>query len=212
MREFKTTWEDFGLVRTTDFAGTMLNIALFGTSADPPTAGHLAILKWLASHYDLVAVWASDNPFKQCQTPLDHRMSMLNLLIREAKQNNIELHKDLSDQRSLLSVRKAQTIWGKDHKYYLVIGSDLLGQLPCWYQSVELFKLAEILIIPRPNYPIDFKDIDALQLKGAKWQIADLQGLAVSSTDYRLAKVTEILIQPVKDYIQKRHLYEKRTD
>ncbi|MFN6300225.1 MAG: nicotinic acid mononucleotide adenylyltransferase, partial [Microcystis sp.] len=26
----------------------MLKIALFGTSADPPTAGHQAILKWLS--------------------------------------------------------------------------------------------------------------------------------------------------------------------
>ena len=32
----------------------MVNIALFGTSADPPTSAHQAILNWLAAHYDHV--------------------------------------------------------------------------------------------------------------------------------------------------------------
>jgi cytidyltransferase-like protein len=61
----------------------MKRIALFGTSADPPTSGHQAILNWLSQHYDLVAVWASDNPFKSHQTPLEHRSRMLRLLIEE---------------------------------------------------------------------------------------------------------------------------------
>ena len=41
-----------------------MRIALFGTSADPPTAGHQKILRWLSEGYDRVAVWAADNPFK----------------------------------------------------------------------------------------------------------------------------------------------------
>ncbi|NJM46313.1 MAG: nicotinic acid mononucleotide adenylyltransferase, partial [Alkalinema sp. RU_4_3] len=42
----------------------MLKLALFGTSADPPTLGHLAIVNYLSAKYDRVAVWAADNPFK----------------------------------------------------------------------------------------------------------------------------------------------------
>jgi nicotinate-nucleotide adenylyltransferase len=61
----------------------MVNIALFGTSADPPTSAHQAILNWLSYHYDHVAVWASDNPFKTHQTPLEHRSTMLRLLIED---------------------------------------------------------------------------------------------------------------------------------
>ena len=60
-----------------------MNVALFGTSADPPTAGHQAILKWLSERYDWVAVWASDNPFKFHQTSLEHRGAMLRLLIED---------------------------------------------------------------------------------------------------------------------------------
>jgi cytidyltransferase-related domain len=61
----------------------MTKIALFGTSADPPTSGHQAILFWLSQRFDKVVVWASDNPFKNHQTLLEHRMAMLSLLIEE---------------------------------------------------------------------------------------------------------------------------------
>lgn len=190
----------------------MLNIALFGTSADPPTTGHLAILIWLSSHYNLVAVWASDNPFKEKQTPLEHRMSMLNLLIQETNQPNIELREDLSNRHTLVSIQKAQEVWGKEQNYYLIIGSDLLKQLPYWYRIEEIFKLANILVIPRPDHPIDFQEIDTIESKGASCQIADLKGLPVSSTDYRQWQDVEVLTQSVKDYIQKKHLYEKRPE
>jgi Cytidylyltransferase-like len=55
---------------------SMIHTALFGTSADPPTLGHQAILEWLATQFDEVAVWAADNPFKVQQTPLYHRQTM----------------------------------------------------------------------------------------------------------------------------------------
>ena len=47
----------------------MTQIALFGTSADPPSIAHREILRWLCDRYDWVAVWASDNPMKPQQTP-----------------------------------------------------------------------------------------------------------------------------------------------
>ncbi|MGL4880174.1 MAG: adenylyltransferase/cytidyltransferase family protein, partial [Waterburya sp.] len=61
----------------------MDKIALFGTSADPPTIGHQTILQWLSKHYDRVVVWASDNPFKEHKTPLVDRTEMLKLTIAD---------------------------------------------------------------------------------------------------------------------------------
>ena len=48
--------------RLTSFANGA--VALFGTSADPPTMGHRALLLGLRRLYPLVATWASDNPLK----------------------------------------------------------------------------------------------------------------------------------------------------
>ncbi|MGL5081271.1 MAG: nicotinate-nucleotide adenylyltransferase [Microcoleaceae cyanobacterium] len=70
----------------------MMQIALFGTSADPPTSGHQAILRWLSQKFDRVIVWASDNPFKSHQTDLQHRTEMLRVLIEEIQIPNDNLN------------------------------------------------------------------------------------------------------------------------
>ena len=105
-------------------------IALFGTSADPPTAGHQTILNWLAEHYDLVVVWASDNPFKKHQTTLQHRSQMLQVAIDEIepRKHNIKLCQKLSDRRTLITLQKAREIW-TDAEFTLVIGADLVKQI-----------------------------------------------------------------------------------
>ena len=46
------------------------SIALFGTSADPPTLGHEALLSELTKIFPKVITWASDNPDKKNQLPL----------------------------------------------------------------------------------------------------------------------------------------------
>ena len=56
-------------------------IALFGTSADPPTRGHQALLEQLLHRYDRVATWASDNPMKQHGAALSVRAMLLTALV-----------------------------------------------------------------------------------------------------------------------------------
>lgn len=187
----------------------MTKIALFGTSADPPTAGHQTILQWLCDHYDYVAVWASDNPFKDHQTSLEHRLEMLRLLISEIDppRDNIGVYEQLSDRRSLHSIQKAKEIWGDKADYSLVIGSDLVGQIRRWYRSEDLFQQVKILIVPRPGYLIDEKDLATLHSLGAKCEIADLKVPGVSSTAFREKKDKTVVTQPIKDYIHQEKLY-----
>lgn len=187
----------------------MTTIALFGTSADPPTAGHQSILRWLSDHYDWVGVWASDNPFKNHQTSLSHRMAMLRLLIEDIRppRHNIYLSEKLSHRRSLMSVAKAQEIWGEKANYTLVIGSDLVSQIRRWYHIEELLEQVNILIVPRPGYSIAQKDLVALKELGGNYQVAELDAPAVSSTAYREDRNEAVLIQPIQDYIYQEQLY-----
>ncbi len=91
-----------------------MKIALFGTSADPPTAAHQAICVWLAQQFDRVAVWASNNPFKQHHSSLGDRQRMLQLLVNHLTPpcDNVQVWSDLSDRRSLISWQRAQNRWG----------------------------------------------------------------------------------------------------
>ncbi|HEY9650030.1 MAG TPA: nicotinate-nucleotide adenylyltransferase [Coleofasciculaceae cyanobacterium] len=188
----------------------MVNIALFGTSADPPTSAHQAIINWLSHHYDHVAVWASNNPFKSHQTPLEHRSTMLRLLIEGMKppRRNVSLYPSLSSPRSLETVEQARHYWGPQVDLTLVIGADLINQMPRWYQVEQLLRQVQLLVVPRPGYEIDEAGLEELRKRGASIAIADLQAPAVSSTAYRENRDTEALTPPVEDYIHQERLYE----
>ena len=187
----------------------MEKIALFGTSADPPTVGHQTILHWLAQHYDRVVVWASDNPFKQHQTPLIDRMAMLDLAIADLNLagNNINLHPELSDRRTLITVHKAREKWGKEVEFTLVIGSDILGQITSWYRVRELLEKVKVLIIPRLGYGIEERDLAALEKVGGRFAIATLNAPKVSSSSYRLEKDRNLITPGVNNYIWQKNLY-----
>ncbi|MFN6560965.1 MAG: nicotinate-nucleotide adenylyltransferase [Nostoc sp. ChiSLP01] len=187
-----------------------MRIALFGTSADPPTAGHQKVLSWLSERYDWVAVWAADNPFKSHQTPLEHRAAMLQLMIGDidAPRHNIALEQELSSLRTLETVEKAKLRWGENVELTLVIGSDLLAQLPRWYRIEDLLQEVQLLIVPRPRYAIDESSLEAVQNLGGKIAIASLTGLDISSTAYREHGDSQALTAPVVAYINREHLYK----
>lgn len=187
-----------------------MKIALFGTSADPPTAGHQAVLVWLSYHYDYVAVWAADNPFKSHQTSLENRVEMLRLLIADIipPRQNVNLEQELSNLRTVTTVENAKQRWGNDTELIVVIGSDLLDQFQGWYRIKDLLQLAEVLVIPRPGYAIDKISLEKIGTLGGTISIANLTGLEVSSTAYREHGDPQALTPSVAAYIHKKHLYK----
>ena len=192
----------------------MRKIALFGTSADPPTVGHQTILSWLAQHYDRVVVWASDNPFKQHQTSLQYRSEMLQLTIDELDCHNISLHQELSDRRTLITVNRVKEKWGTDLELTLVVGSDILPQITSWYRIEELLTQVKLLIVPRPGYGINKSDLASLKEIGGEFAIATLDAPQVSSSTYRQEKDRSIVIPAVRNYIYRQKLYDsmKKSD
>ncbi|MDJ0676223.1 MAG: nicotinate-nucleotide adenylyltransferase [Calothrix sp. MO_167.B42] len=187
-----------------------MRIALFGTSADPPTAGHQGIMSWLSQYYDRVAVWAANNPFKVQTTPLEHRAAMLQLLIADIQtpKHNIALEQELSSFRTIETVEQAKQLWGENTEFTVVIGADLLTQLPQWYRIEDLLQQVQLLVIPRPGYVINDSSLLKIQQLGGKIAIANLTGLNVSSTGYREHGDDQALIPPVVDYIHQKNLYQ----
>ena len=185
----------------------MKKIALFGTSADPPTIGHQTILHWLSQHYDRVVTWASDNPFKQHQTPLKHRTEMLKLAMNDLNLTNIKLHPELSDRFTLNTVNRARAKWGSGVEFGLTIGSDILPQIHNWYKIAELLAEVKIIIVPRLGYGIKVADLESLMGLGGEYAIASLNAPKVSSSTYRLEKNQTFVTSSVRDYIYQHNLY-----
>ncbi len=186
----------------------VLHIALFGTSADPPTYGHLEILTWLSKRYDRTAVWASDNPFKRDQTPLSDRTEMLRLLVTLSGEplETLQVYPGLSDPRTIITYDRAAKIW-PNAKFTFVLGADLLPQLPTWYQAKELLEAVELLVIPRSGYQILDSAIDQIKSLGGMLEIANLITPNVSSSAYRHDMAPNTVPTIVQSYIQQQELY-----
>lgn len=186
-----------------------MRIALFGMSADPPHRGHGEILRWLAQHFDHVAVWASDNPFKDHQCPLGDRATMLQLMIDDlpVHTGHIAVHEELSHRRSLISARQAHNIW-PDAELTLVVGSDLVPQLPSWYKARELFQIVNILVVPRPGFASSAEALEQVRSQGGQIAIADIPPTPdLSSSYYRRTEDADALSLSVRAYIDQHHLY-----
>lgn len=240
-----------------------MNIALFGTSADPPTVGHQQILLGLATQFDRVVVWASDNPFKHHGASLNDRAGMLSLVVDEANavlgsghssgdlthsyltnphltnshlpnshlpnshltspnlpnpltedatrptcstSPKIQLRSELSHRQTIVTVEQARKYW-PDGTFTLVIGSDLVTQLPQWYRSQDLLSQVKLLVIPRPDFPINDAALEPLRALGTKATIAHWQGLPVSSTAFREAGSITSITPAVHSFIRQNQLY-----
>lgn len=184
-------------------------LALFGTSADPPTRGHQAILVWLSQQFDQVVVWASDNPFKIHEASLEQRQEMLQRLVAEvdAPEKKIVLAPELSHPRALTTLERARQHWPSAQLIF-VIGSDLVPKLPSWYRIPEVFSQVQLLVIPRPGYPLHSADLNTLRELGGQIAIAGFTGPAVSSSAYRETDNPDPLTPAIQTYIQEERLYE----
>jgi len=191
---------------------SLTQVALFGTSADPPTQGHGMILAWLGEQFDQVAVWAADNPFKAHQVTLEHRQQMLRLLTQDLNQDiaNIQVYPDLSHPHTVMTVQRARVHW-PTATLTLVVGSDLLSQLSQWYRAQDILTQVRVLVIPRSGYPVDQASQAALESLGGQVAIAEIMGPAVSSTTYRAGGDQDVVTGLVQAYIQHHKLYPSKT-
>ena len=89
----------------------MQQIAMLGTSADPPTCGHQALLNGLLSLYPQVATWASDNPQKQHGAPLALRAQLLQALVEEINDPRLQQDQTLSHPFTIRTIERATARW-----------------------------------------------------------------------------------------------------
>jgi nicotinate-nucleotide adenylyltransferase len=124
----------------------------------------------------------------------------------------IGLHPEISNPRTINTVEQAKQIW-QDTNFTLVIGGDLVPQLPTWYRAQDLLNQVNLLVVPRQGATILGDDIDRLVNMGTEVAIApDSTSIPnVSSSDYRNNGNSSVIIPTVAAYIQRESLYAWQT-
>ena len=170
----------------------MNSIALFGTSADPPTLGHEALLSELTKIFPKIITWASDNPEKNHQIPLHKRTELLRILVKKISKQNLELVQELSSPRTIHTLTKALKLW-PEASFSFVIGSDLAVQIPKWLNAKSVLNKAKIAIAIRDGWPISDKQLEEIKKLGGEVELLPFNIPESSSSKFR-ERPQEVLV------------------
>ena len=160
------------------------SIALFGTSADPPTLGHEALLSELTKIFPKVITWASDNPDKKHQIPLLKRTQLLRILVKKISHPKLELVQELSSPRAIHTLKKAFQLW-PEANFSFVIGSDLAVQVPKWLNAKSILNKATIAIAMRDGWPISDQQLEEIKKLGGEVDLLPFRIPKSSSSNFR---------------------------
>ena len=168
------------------------SIALLGTSADPPTLGHEALLGELIKIFPKVITWASDNPDKKHQIPLLKRTQLLRILVKKISHPKLELVQELSSPRTINTLKKAFQLW-PEASFSFVIGSDLAVQVPKWLNAKSILNKATIAIAMRDGWPISNNQLEDITNLGGEIDLLPFSIPESSSSKFR-ERPQEVLV------------------
>jgi len=160
------------------------SVALLGTSADPPTRGHQALLEGLLGLYPRVATWASDNPMKDHGAPLEQRAALLAAVVAAIGDPRLELVQELSSPWAITTLERAAEHWPAMQLVF-VVGSDLAGQIPRWRQAEQVLRRCRLAVVPRSGWPLDEPQLQALRRLGGVVEELPLRIPATTSSQAR---------------------------
>ena len=182
------------------------SIALFGTSADPPTLGHETLLRELTIIFPKVITWASDNPDKNHQIPLLKRTQLLRLLVQKISHPKLELVQELSSPRTIYTLKKALKLW-PDANFTFVIGSDLAVQVPKWLNAESILNKATIAIAMRDGWPISDQQLEEIKKLGGEIDLLPFHIPESSSTQFRARPQESLIPQELIPFLLEENLY-----
>ena len=194
-----------------------MKIGLFFGSFNPIHIGHLIIANHFAQNGGLDQVWfvvSPQNPLKDSSELLDqqHRLNLVQLAIENnsALQScDVEFHLPKPSYTiDTLHELKNQYV---ENDWVLIMGADTVDTLPKWKNYEELVSNYEMVVYPRPNYPLDPSKLPA----GIKL-IHDVPVIDISATYTRTAikagkNCRYLLPEKVYEYIMHKGLYGDKS-
>ena len=182
------------------------SIALFGTSADPPTIGHKKILEELSKIYAFTISYVSNNPKKKHIEDISIRSHLLKTLIDDLDNPKILFNQKISSQWAVESIEKCKKIYEFNNLDF-VIGSDLIQDIFCWKNFEKIIKEVSFFIILREGYPVESNTLKMLRTYNVKFKISSIKIPNISSSRFRLNFNYSILPTSLVDFVKKNNLY-----
>ena len=135
-----------------------MEVALLGGSFNPPHVGHLLAAHYVRATEPVDEVWlmpSYQHPFRKALAPFEDRVAMCEFLCADTagwlKVSRVE--QTLGGEGRTVDTLDHLTTLHPDWRFTLVIGSDILRDLPHWKDFERIHQLARVLVLYRAGYP-----------------------------------------------------------
>jgi len=183
------------------------SIALFGTSADPPTIGHKKILEELSKIYAFTISYVSNNPKKKHIEDISIRSHLLKTLIEDLDNPKILFNQSVSSQWAIESIKKCKENYEFNNLDF-VIGSDLINDIFYWKNFDQIILEVSFFIILREGYPVESNTLKMLENYKVNFKISTIKIPETSSSNFRLNFNCSNLPTSLIDIVKNNNLYE----
>jgi len=144
-------------------------IGILGGTFNPPHLGHLLVAEEALQQLKLDAIWiipVAIPPHKSVSKVAlaKHRLAMCKALFSGAKSLRVSDVEIRAGGKSYTydTIVKLRRRYSKA-RFYFIVGSDGIEQIPTWYRFKELCSICQIVFYPRPDYlvrlPASFKKL-----------------------------------------------------
>jgi nicotinate-nucleotide adenylyltransferase len=179
-------------------------IALLGGSFNPPHVGHAMTAWWVLATQPVDEVWLLPSfvhPFGKPLAPWADRVRMCELAVASIQGARVcaaeaELQGDPLVGKT---VRTLEHLIAKhpDHRFALVIGTDILPETSRWYRFDRVQELARIIVVGRQGYE---------PLKGVP-SMPEVSSSAIRDAIAQRRDVSGLVPKAVREHIARRGLY-----
>lgn len=174
----------------------MARVGIFGGTFNPPHVGHVEAVTQLLNLNLLDEVWVipnSANPLKVSDDAFlisaQHRYTMTKLAFEgldRVKVLDWEIHNWPQPSYTIDTLLKAQREY-PNHDWFLIIGVDVVSQLPFWRQWQKVIELAHLIVLNRPGFNPLTQVTDLPQALAEKSQSkSSIIGILRRENSYRL--------------------------
>lgn len=188
----------------------MSELIIYGGAFNPPTKGHLEIIKYLLNRFpnNKLVILPTNNYYKSNEiVSFKNRKEMLEIMCKDFLDKIV-----ISDYEQTLD-RYYGTYYTLEHfnHPYFVIGADSLESLKSWINYPSVLVDNKFIVFPRNNFDINsyIKNDEILSKHQNIIVCADFKEIDVSSTSYRTLYDKAVVTEEVEKYIIENNLYKE---
>jgi nicotinate-nucleotide adenylyltransferase len=134
----------------------MTERAVFGGSFDPPHVGHVLAAAWVLSTSpvdEILVIPTFEHVFGKRLTPFAHRLRMCELAFAPLKRVRVlDLEARLGGASATVRTLEALGREEPGVSLHLIVGSDLVGEIPRWTEGHRIPELASLLVVGRGGH------------------------------------------------------------